>query len=184
MTSLILIRHGETDWNVAGRWQGQADVPLNERGHRQAQALAERLAGTALAAIYASDLLRARETAAALAQVTGLPVLLDPRLREIHQGACQGLSIAEIRARFSAWLQARDADPLRVGAPGGELPVVAQQRVVAALDEIAARHPQETVAVVAHGFVLALALLHYWQRPPQEVWSLVSRNGEPQLLEL
>ncbi|HYG70238.1 MAG TPA: histidine phosphatase family protein, partial [Anaeromyxobacteraceae bacterium] len=92
-TRLFLVRHGETDWNVAGRWQGQTDIPLNEAGRAQARELARRMRGEGIATIAASDLLRARETAEIVAAELGLEVrILDHRLREQSFGAFEGLT--------------------------------------------------------------------------------------------
>jgi broad specificity phosphatase PhoE len=86
MTCLLLIRHGETDWNIEGRWQGQADVPLNQRGRQQAIDIARSLCHSDIHAIYSSDLQRAWHTAQVLARLKKLPIQPDTRLREIHQG--------------------------------------------------------------------------------------------------
>ena len=96
MTTLLLVRHGETDWNRDGRWQGQSDTPLNELGRRQARELAEQLDGVDV--VYSSDLARARETAEILAERAGVEVRLDPRLRERGFGAWEGLTLAEIES--------------------------------------------------------------------------------------
>src|SRR5262245_65615545 len=100
MTELLLTRHGETDWNREHRVQGHTDVPLNENGREQARALAERLVDVPLAAIYASDLARARETAEIVARRLGLGVVLDPGLREKNFGSWEGLTDVEIAERF------------------------------------------------------------------------------------
>jgi broad specificity phosphatase PhoE len=97
---LILIRRGQTDWNLAGRYQGQSDLPLNQHGREQALQIARSLDGTGLSAIYASDLARARDTAQILARAAGLKVQLDPWLREINQGEWEGMLFAEIQARY------------------------------------------------------------------------------------
>jgi len=135
MTTLLLVRHGETDWNAEGRLQGHTDRPLNDFGRRQAAALAERLAGDGIDAIYASDLSRARETAEILGARLGLPVLLEPGLRERNWGSWEGLTGAE-----------RD----RVEYVG-EAPEQHAERVLAAVAAIAERHPGRRIVVVTHG---------------------------------
>ncbi|MCS7100640.1 MAG: histidine phosphatase family protein [Burkholderiaceae bacterium] len=167
--TLLLIRHGETAWNAAGRIQGQLDVPLSATGLWQAQRLAQRLAAEPLAALYASDLTRAALTAQPLAQAHGLPVRYDARLRERHFGVFQGLTAEEVAARhpaeFAAW---RARDPHWV-VPGGESGAQLITRALAALADIAQRHVGQTVAVVAHGGVLDAAYRHAralpWQAP-------------------
>ena len=99
MTTLLLARHGETDWNRDHRWQGHSDPPLNETGRRQAAALAAQL--TDLDAIYSSDTERAHETAGIVAERLDLPVTTDERLREVSFGDWEGLTRAEIDARFA-----------------------------------------------------------------------------------
>jgi broad specificity phosphatase PhoE len=178
MTRLILVRHGQTDWNVEGRWQGQADVPLNSRGLEQAQQLATELADAGIQAIYASDMQRARQTVQPLAERTGLPVCIDPRLREIHQGEWQGLLVTEIMARYGELFYRRQADPSAVAPPGAETVEQVQGRAYQALDEILERHPHETVAIVAHGFVIALLRLRLENRPVEDVWQLVPKSGQ------
>src|SRR5438876_6792690 len=100
VTTLILARHGETDWNRDGRCQGHADPPLNERGREQALELAELLADEPIEAVYSSDLRRAHETARIVADRKGLDVIVDPQLRERDVGHWSGLTAAEIEERF------------------------------------------------------------------------------------
>jgi len=135
MTTLLLVRHGETDWNADGRLQGHTDRPLNAYGRRQAGELAERLASNALAAIYASDLARARETAEIIGARLGLAVVLDPDLRERDWGSWEGLTPRE-----------RETVPF-----DGESPAEHRERIMRAVRRIAERHPDESVAVVTHG---------------------------------
>lgn len=148
MTTLLIVRHGETDWNRDGRWQGHSDTPLNERGREQARELASSLRD--VDAVYSSDLARSRETAEILAAELGLEVRLDPRLRERGFGAWEGLTSAEIQERFAdahgRW-QAGEG----FGADDAEPFEAMRARVQAAIDDIAARHPDETVLVVTHG---------------------------------
>lgn len=177
MTHLLLIRHGETDWNVDGRWQGQADVPLNARGLLQAEQIADSLDNVEIQAIYSSDLQRAVQTAEALSRKKGLAVQIDPRLREIHQGEWQGLKVAEIETKYTQAFQARKQAPLQVAPPGGETTLQVQERVVQALQEITQHHPTDMVAVVSHGFTIAVALAWYYKRPASQIWDLVPKNG-------
>ena len=153
-TRLLLIRHGETDWNAAQRIQGHTDIPLNATGQRQAARMAQALAHEELAAVYSSDLLRAAATAAPLAQAAGLPVVHERALRERHFGAFEGASFLEIEQRWPddarRW---RQRDP--AFAPGGgESLLQFYDRVVAATLRLAAGHPGQAIALVAHGGVL------------------------------
>lgn len=184
MTTLYLIRHGETPWNVEGRYQGQLDPPLSEKGQQQAQATAKKLATTAFAAIYSSDLARAKQTAQALAVVTGLPVHLDPRLREINQGRWQGVLIDDIRAGWPAEIHGWETDPWRYYPPGGETLPEVQRRLFAAIDDIVARHPYDHVAVFTHKLPIALLKIKYKHYPAEEIWSLLPANAVWEIFEL
>jgi len=178
MTRLILIRHGETDWNSEGRWQGQVDVPLNATGWEQAQQMARSLESAHIAAIYSSDLQRARQTAQVLADSTGLLLHLDSRLREIHQGEWQGLLFSEIQARYAQAYQDRQRDPLNFASPGGEAVAQVRERALAATRDIIRQHSDATVAVVLHGFVLAVLIAHLRGQPFDQVWDLIPGNGQ------
>lgn len=159
MTTLILTRHGETDWNREGRWQGHADTPLNDAGREQARALAAELAAEPVVAVYSSDLRRARDTATLVADRHGLQVQADPRLREIDFGDWEGLTTPEIHHLYPAFAEAwppDDGEPF----PGGETYVAMGRRIVGALREIVDRHPDGTVVVVLHGGPIRGALAH------------------------
>jgi broad specificity phosphatase PhoE len=148
LTTLLLARHGETDWNLHHKWQGQTGPPLNETGRRQAAALAERLAG--LDAVYSSDSERARETAAILARRHGLEVEIDARLGEVDFGPWEGLTRAEIDSRFDGtferWLSCEEPHP-----DGVESDSAMADRVLAALEAIVHRHHEGRVLVVTSG---------------------------------
>ena len=149
MATLLLARHGQSDWNAARRWQGFADRRLTEKGRAQAVELAERLADIALDAVYSSDLRRARETAEAVARAQGLEVQTDPRLREVNVGSWEGLTREEAEQRFPEGFRR-----WRAGGTGwddGETYGEMSARVVAAVDEIARRHDPGRVLIVAHG---------------------------------
>jgi probable phosphoglycerate mutase len=160
-TNIVLIRHGETAWNAERRLQGHLDIVLNAEGERQADLMAGALAGEPLDLIVASDLLRARQTAAALGRVSGLPVQLDHGLRERCYGGFEGLLYSEIAQRFpaefAAW-QARNVDAmLPPGANHGETFRQFYTRVTGAMLRWAKAHPGKTLALVAHGGVLECA---------------------------
>jgi len=153
-TDLLLIRHGETDWNRELRFQGHVDVPLNDTGHEQARRLGLRLAGERIDHIVCSDLLRTQQTAGPAAQQLGLPVQTTVTLREQHFGIAEGLRGDEIQAKhpraWEDWLLFQ-ADR---GLPGGETTRRFHARAIAALAAIATQHPGATVLVVTHGGVL------------------------------
>ena len=135
MTTLLLARHGETEWNREERYQGHADPPLNETGRAQAEELADSLADGSIDAVYASDLRRAAETAEIVGTRLGLPVEREAGLREIDVGSWQGLTKAQIDDR--PW--------------DGETYEHHSERITRALRDIAARHPTGRVLVVSHG---------------------------------
>ncbi len=154
MTELLFIRHGETDWNLQQRFQGQIDIPLNATGRAQAQRLAARLAEERHDALFSSDLQRARETAAPLSTRWQLPAVALAGLREQNFGLLEGLDVPTIQARhpdlWQRWLE-QDAD---FAAPGGESQRRFHTRVLAAARELAAQCAGQRVAVVTHGGVL------------------------------
>jgi len=156
-TRIIAIRHGETAWNVDTRIQGQLDVPLNDTGRWQAQRLARALAAREpIDVVYTSDLLRAWETARAVSETTGAPVVTDEGLRERGFGVFQGKTFAEIEAALpEESLRWRKRDPF--WAPeGGESLTTMRRRVVETLHTLASRHAGEQIVLVAHGGVLDL----------------------------
>jgi alpha-ribazole phosphatase len=160
VTTLFLARHGETDWNRDGRWQGQTDTPLNARGREQARALAERLGEEPISAVYASDLARAAETAEIVARRLGAPVSTDSRLRELHFGSWEGLTTMEIEERFPDEVARWRADDGSGAFAGGESYVEMGRRVVEALADIAAAHPSDAVLVILHGGPIRGLLAH------------------------
>lgn len=145
-TYIALVRHGVTDWNYEGRAQGQADIPLNAEGERQAEAVAERLATERWDAVYSSDLARARATAEAICRRTGCALITDARLRERHMGPAEGMTAAE---REALWPGLRLSE-----IPGVESDEALARRAVEVLTDIARRHPGQRIIVVSHGAIL------------------------------
>jgi len=185
-TRLLIVRHGQTAWNIDGRFQGQLDIPLDEVGQEQAAAVAHRLAQAfqhpleGPVTIYASDLSRAWQTARsiqnAITEATQpepiLPLVLEPRLREMHFGEWQGLTYAEIQACQPAALAAWEADWLNNAPPGGETLGQLVERIRAVYLEILAAHPDGTALVVGHGGALQTLICLALGLPPERFWQL------------
>ncbi len=194
---LILIRHAETVANVQQRWVGWNDTPLTERGMRQAEAVARRLAEevTDVAALYTSPLPRAMETAQAIGQALGVsPIPLDG-LREIHFGAMDGITLEEMKTHYpDLYARWRDRTDLDFTWPGGERRADFFRRVVAACEEIIAQHHQGMVIIVAHGGTLRAILAYLLPEQMSQWWGYelshcsVTRieveDGRPRLLTL
>jgi broad specificity phosphatase PhoE len=161
MTRIVLIRHGETDWNVEGRYQGQSDPPLNIRGLEQARFLAEKLRPLHLEVLYTSPLLRAAQTAQIIADRLGIAVHLEPRLMEIHQGEWQTRLRSEIEALYPELFQRWEAEPWQTSPPNGETLEAVQARVSAAVREILTRHPGARTGLVSHRIPIALIKIQY-----------------------
>jgi alpha-ribazole phosphatase len=149
VTTIILARHGETDWNRDGRWQGHSNTSLNARGKEQARELANELTEE-IDVVYSSDLARARETAEIVAARLGLEVEVDPRLRERGFGAWEGLTHSEIEDRYGEAL-ARWRAGEGPGADDAEPFDTFAERMGRFLDDVLERHPAERVLVIAHG---------------------------------
>jgi len=156
---LILVRHGETEYNRQGLALGRSDVPLNERGREQARLLARALAREPISAVYSSPLRRCLDTAQEIARPHGLVVEALPALIEMDIGETEGLTYAQVRERYPDLLQRwLGPDPAAATMPGGEgLPAV-QERAWEAIAALAQRHPQDTVVVVTHNFVILCIL--------------------------
>jgi probable phosphoglycerate mutase len=153
-TRLCVIRHGETAWNSERRIQGQLDEPLSALGHAQARATADSLAQEAFAAIYASDLSRARQTAEAVAHLLKLPVRLEPDLRERHYGVFQKRTYDEMRKDYPREYARFEAREIDFVLPGGESLRRFSERVLRCFGEIVERHAGGQVLVFTHGGVL------------------------------
>ena len=187
MSELWIVRHGETDWNREGLYQGIADIPLNELGLEQACSAAERLvqARRGFSAIYSSPLSRARQTAEQTALRLGLPVREDVRLREINQGDWTGKNYRTIVTLFGDPL-ARQTDPgkadgvrdtVHARAPGGESVAEVAARLALAADDIAAAHPDQAVLVFSHGLAGATLYCQSLGIPLEQVYSHIPANG-------
>ncbi|MDY6834867.1 MAG: histidine phosphatase family protein [Chloroflexota bacterium] len=174
MIRLLLVRHGETDWNKKGLFQGQSDIELNTYGLEQVRMVGQRLSTEEISSVYSSDLKRAKQTTQAITSINGnqgLPVTYTRQLRELYFGDFEGKNFEEIKEHYlplaKAW---RDGD-LDTTAPGGETLSQLGTRIMALADGIYDQHTDETVLVVAHGgplqlmmcYLIGIDIQHWWR---------------------
>lgn len=177
MTRIILVRHGETEWNRVERFRGSADVPLNETGLKQAELLARRLAASwKPAAVYSSPLSRSVRTGEAIAARFGLDVRVHPGLSDIDYGQWQGLTPEEVRARWPELYQRWLSDPSGLHFPGGESLDERQRIGVRAIEGIVATHPGETVVAVGHTVINRLIIMGLLGLDGSYFWRLRQDN--------
>lgn len=160
-TTIILIRHGQTDWNVERRWQGKTDVPLNATGRAQARALAARLTTWPIENIYSSDLSRAVDTAQVLADAVNVELMIEPGWRERDLGELEGLTREEIQDKFPHLALPRQF----IEARGGETYILFKQRIVDTFKRIMDKHEGETSVVVSHSAALRVLVSHILELP-------------------
>jgi len=187
MIHIILIRHGQTGWNAGAgceRFRGRTDLPLDDAGLAQAQALAGRLAGrqaAPIAALYASPLLRAQQTLAPLAAELGLPIQTHPGLLDINYGRFQGLTHTEAADLYPELYRLWRATPSRVRFPEGESLADLQARVQALLGEVADRHPGQGVVLVGHEIANKVMVCTLLGLDLDQIWRI---RQEPACLNL
>ncbi len=176
MLHLILLRHGETEWNALRCYQGQSDVPLSALGRQQAELAAEQLAGRKIDAVYTSDLERALQTASAIVEKFSLPILMDPRLREMNFGVLEGMTFEEGQAKYpemiASWLNDYN-QPLK----GGEKLDDFTARIVSFLDDLKQNHDGEILLLVAHGGSLGELVRLALGLPVERRWAFAMDNA-------
>ncbi len=176
MTEIIIIRHGETEWNKTGRFQGHSDVPLSAEGRTQAETLGKNLIVDHVDAIYASDLTRAMETAAPLAARFGLPVISDPQLRELNFGAWEGRNFNDVNAENPNAMKNFYTDPEQADIPESEPFPEFQRRVAGRVREIVAHERGKRVVIVSHGASIRILLADLLSMPIRSIWHLSQLN--------
>lgn len=164
---IYLIRHGQTDWNADGRWQGHEQIPLNEDGIMQARALAAYLRHHPVSRIYSSDLVRALKTAEIVGEALGLTPIVDVRLRELHLGVLQGLTRAQIEQQHPQELEGFARDYLGYRVTKGESRLELQQRAYAAFEQAAADKHGSEAAMVMHGGTIKMLLMKLFADHPE-----------------
>lgn len=183
MTTMWLVRHGQTDWNVQARYQGQTDVPLNAAGVQQAQTLATELAGQHFDAIFSSPLQRACLTAEIIAGELFLPVQIDERLREINQGLWEGEIYHDLLIRYPDEMRSRRENPYQFRPPEGETAAEVANRVARAADDITLQYPGGHVLVVSHALTLAALYCQANRFPLTEVYDHLPHNAHPVVIQ-
>ena len=170
MTTIYLVRHGETEWNQAKRYQGQTDIPLTDKGREQAERTAEHLAEVKASFIISSDLTRALDTAAPIGRKLALPVISCLLWRERNYGRWEGLTRAEIQELYPEEWQKTREDPMSAAPSGGETLAELRERSIKALDWVLTQYPGQTGIVVSHGGLLrALLAWIEGQSHPQHI---------------
>lgn len=182
-TLFWLVRHGQTDWNLEGRYQGQADTPLNQTGIEEAERAARQLADRPFHKVFSSDLQRAKRTAEVIAQARNVPVVVDPRLREISLGEWEGQVFDLIQVRYPEKVEERKQSPLTFRAPGGESVEEIWDRVKQAVNEITDQNRGDEVVLVAHGLVLGALLAYASDRDISRAYMCIPANAVPKRLE-
>ncbi|MBI4785521.1 MAG: histidine phosphatase family protein [Chloroflexi bacterium] len=177
VTHFILIRHGQTEWNREERFRGHADIPLNETGKTQAQKIAARIAGEKIDVLYASPLQRTLQTAQSIAETHQLEIQKSDALLDLDVGALEGLTVDEARQAFpeviDKWLNA----PGHVKFPKGDSLRAVRTRAEKLLDELAAQHDGQTVALVSHRVVCHVVLCLALDMKLDALWNLKQDNG-------
>ena len=176
MTEIIIIRHGETEWNKTGCFQGHSDVPLSAEGRAQAAMLGKNLSVDHVDMIYASDLTRAMETAAPLAQRFGLEVISDPQLRELNFGAWEGRNFNDVNAENPNAMKNFYTDPEQADIPESEPFPEFQRRVAGRVREIVAQERGKRIVIVSHGASIRILFADILSMPIRSIWHVSQLN--------
>ncbi len=183
MTKVILVRHGQTLWNVEYKYQGHTDIALTELGVSQAQKVAERLAGEELTAVYASDLSRAYQTAEHIAGKHGLNVIAVPEFREISFGEWEGLKYDKINREWPELMERLFTHPDEIRIPGGETFRELKERSHQALQRLVASHQNETIVIVSHGGTIRTLLCAALDIHLNKVWDIQQDNTAVNIIQ-
>ena len=176
MGTLLIVRHGETEWNAEGRIQGHTDIGLSENGAQQARSLGQRLADRQIDVAYSSDLKRTSETARLALGHRNVVLNETPRLREYHKGIFEGMTLTEIQTQFPDEYPKYLEKDLSYAPGGGETTRDVSTRMASIFQEIKAEHLDETVLVVSHGGALRAAMVSLLDMPLEGNWSFVFGN--------
>ena len=183
MTKLVLVRHGETTWNVTGYYQGRTDTDLSDRGRRQAARLSDHLRGMPLAGIYSSPLKRALDTIEQTAREAGQQVRVECGLTEIEHGLWGGLHKSEVEERYGETLRLWLENPTLAGVPGAESLEEVRDRVLETISKIIERHPGETALVCTHDAVLKVLITSALGLGLDSFWAVQVDNASVSIVQ-
>lgn len=183
-TTVVLARHGRTEWHHGNRYTGSSDLPVDEVGAQQALLLRDWALGFKPDALWSSPMLRARQTVTPTAEALGLEVVADGRLREVDFGSAEGRTLGEIAVESPVVAKAFEADPVGGHFPGGEDPAEAAERVHEVFHELAAEHRGQKVLVVAHNTLIRLLVCRELGLPLREYRRLLPTLGPAALVRL
>lgn len=184
MTRLILVRHGETDWSRENRIQGWLDIPLNDKGRRQAIQLANELGRFKIDILYSSPLSRSYETAREIARLQNIKVRKLSALRELNQGIWQGLLVEEARKRYRKTYTCWEDSPLSVSPPKGETIEALRNRVISVVNRLINKHRDRTICLVAHKVINAVIKSHYLKLDLNKLWQILPEEGTWEVLDI
>lgn len=184
MTQIVLVRHGQTEWNKHERFRGWIDIELDETGLKQAEAAAPRIAQWEVEAIYSSPLKRTMATAQIIANRLGLPVVPLEGIIDMNFGVWQGLSIGEVKQNYPKLFELWHNNPHRLEIPQGESLEEVRKRAVATIDDIAARHENEMVTLVTHRVVCKMLLCHLLGLDNSHFWQIEQDTTAINLFEI
>ena len=183
MTNVILVRHGQTDWNKTGRIQGGLDIPLNANGRNEAGKLAEELSKMGIDVVYSSKLSRSWETARQIARLHSLNVKKLPELNEINQGLWQGLLTSEIKKRYKKQYSLWCANPLSVRPPKGETVEEAYERSVQAAKKILQKYKNRNVCIVSHEIINTLLKCYFKKMELENIWDNLHKQSSWEVIK-
>jgi alpha-ribazole phosphatase len=185
MVKWFMVRHGETDWNIEGRAQGQTDTPLNEKGRTQAQHVASRLAGIDFAAVYSSDLTRVMETARPIVSNRDLEIKTMPQLREKSYGKWEGMSFQEVEEQYPELFKRLFQEDINFAPPEGESDSDVYSRTGLAAETLKSAHEDDcNVLIVAHGGSLRALMANILDMPADYMWRFKLANGGLSMVSL
>ena len=184
MTRFILVMPGETDWSKENRIKGCLDIPLNDRGIKQAAGLAQQLDQYEIDALYSSPLSRSYETAGMIADLKEIKIKKNKDFQELNQGLWQGLLVTEARKRYKKVYTLWEESPLAAAPPQGESIADIKNRVVRVINKLTSKHRNETICIVGHKVVNAIIKSHYLKLDLNKLWQILPDEGTWEVLDI